>query len=130
MESICVARYNAHMAARYMMWQIMIWITDFIEHWYINGFRFFVTTLIKGLTHYDRTLALRINIKNIFNPMYQDRSIIGYFFGFIFRFIRIVLALSFYAVLGLFFIMIYVLWALLPLYLIIQIINTNAFSIF
>ncbi len=118
------------MAVRYIINRIVIWIADFMDRWYINGFRFLILVFINRLARYDRVLALRVNIKNIFKPMYQDRSVTGYIFALIFRPVRIVMALIFYTAFSLLFIMIYAVWALIPLYLIIQTINTNAFPIF
>lgn len=66
----------------------------------------------------DRTFALRVTIRYIFHPLYQDRSIIGYLLGFLFRFFRIVIGAGVYAVVWAIFAAVYIGWAAVPFLLI------------
>lgn len=66
----------------------------------------------------DRSLALRVTLHHIFEPLYQDRSVIGYVLGFIFRIIRVIVAFLVYGVIAIIFIAAYIIWAAYPLYLI------------
>jgi len=130
MENIVASIYNLQVAIRYIAGQMIAWIVDFLRRWYVDGFYFFARIFMRTLMYFDRTLALRVNIKNIFKPMYQDRSVIGYALGFILRSIRTVIAVLLYATLGAFFIIIYAIWALIPGCLVTQTIHVNAYSIF
>ncbi|MFA4999266.1 MAG: hypothetical protein WC519_00870 [Parcubacteria group bacterium] len=117
------------MTFRYVALQIIAWTADFFRHWYVDSFQAFVKIFMRLLTYLDRVFALRVSARNLFKPMYQDRSFIGYSFGFIFRAIRIVLALILYAALGAIFTVAYAIWAIVPAYLIIKAVNINVLSI-
>jgi len=73
------------------------------------------------LEELDKFVALRITAKNWFKPLYQDYSIIGYLWGFIFRTIRILIGLAIYLFLFFVSIGIFILWAFIPVYVIYQI---------
>ena len=118
------------MVFSYVLMQALGWVTDFFRHWYVDGLRAFVKTFLRALSVLDRALAFRVSVKNIFNPMYQDRSFFGYVFGFLFRFIRILVALITYAALGVAFVIFYTAWTLIPPYLIVRAFNLNDYSIF
>ena len=118
------------MAFSYILTQALGWVTDFFRHWYADGFRAFVKTFLRALSKLDRTLAFRVSAKNLFNPMYQDRSFFGYVFGFLFRMVRILVALAMYAILGVVFVIFYTAWTIIPLYLIIRALNLNDYPVF
>jgi hypothetical protein len=118
------------MAFSYILVQVLNWIADFFRHWYVDGFGAFVKAFLRLLSTFDRALAFRVSVKNLFNPMYQDRSVLGYVFGFFFRLVRISVALVMYVVLGAVFIILYTAWALIPPYLIVRALNLNDYSVF
>lgn len=96
-------------------------VLDFFRHWYFYGFLKATHWSYNVLERLDRIFALRITVKNWLQPLYQDYSAIGYLLGFIFRTARIFTALAVYgffmvAALGLF-----LLWAVIPPYVIYQI---------
>lgn len=64
----------------------------------------------------DKGFALKINFRNLFKPLYQDRNIIGYVLGFLFRGTRILLALAAYFTIFSITASLYVLWLLLPIF--------------
>jgi len=117
------------MAGKYIAEQAAMWVIDFFRHWYAGGLRGFLKTFIKLISVIDRVLALRVSVKNIFTPMYQDRSAMGYVMGFLFRTIRIVTALVLYAVIGTVFAAAYIVWSLIPPYLAVKAINPNVQSL-
>lgn len=98
-------------------------VLDFFRHWYWHGFLRAIHWSYNFLERLDRIFALRITIKNWFQPLYQDYSVIGYLWGFVFRTVRILAALLVYGVflaasLGLF-----LLWAAIPLFVIYNILS-------
>lgn len=93
-------------------------IFDFFHHWYVDG--------TKRLGHYtanfferlDKNLALTITVRYFFEPLYKDYTFIGRILGIIFRSGRVALGVVLYAVLGLLFLFVYLVWWGLPLALI------------
>jgi len=69
----------------------------------------------------DRSLALKINLRNIFKPLYQDTSIIGYLLGFLFRFFWVIFALIVYFFVFITSVLLYLLWLTIPIYIIYKI---------
>ena len=98
-------------------------ILDFFRHWYVDGFLKASDLSLGVLEQLDRIFAIRITAKNWFQPLYQDYSIIGYLWGFIFRTIRILAALLVYGIFVAASFGLFLLWALIPIYAIYQIIR-------
>jgi hypothetical protein len=94
----------------------------FLYHWYIRGFRKFFNWVLNYLEKLDYKFALRINLKNIFQPLYQDYSFFGYILGFIMRSFRILIAIFIYGLFIIFCSFLFILWALVPVFLIYQIV--------
>jgi hypothetical protein len=92
-------------------------IWGFIRHWYVDGFWAVAGKTLTILESFDRGLALRITLKNFFKPLYQDYTIPGFIFGLFFRTTRTVIALGAYFIVAVLAILVYVLWALLPFYI-------------
>jgi len=97
-------------------------ILDFFRHWYIHGFIRAIHLALGFLERLDRIFALRITMKNWFQPLYQDYTVIGYIWGFIFRTIRIFIGLVIYAIFILFAFALFMLWAAIPFYVMYQIV--------
>ncbi|PIU99174.1 hypothetical protein COS59_01170 [Candidatus Wolfebacteria bacterium CG03_land_8_20_14_0_80_36_15] len=93
-------------------------IADFFKHWYVDGSYFFGQTLISALENLDRFFAFKITLKHLFQPLYQDRTFIGYTLGFFFRAIRIFLGFIVYAIAISLAIVIYLAWLATPLFII------------
>lgn len=106
----------------YILKQFFWRITDFLRHWYVSSFIWWTHWIIGLLERLDRGFALKITLRCLFAPLYQDRSIFGYVLGFIFRGIKIILALFFYAVILFLAAIIYLAWAIIPPFLIYRII--------
>lgn len=106
----------------YLLEQVVFRLVDFLRHWYVSSFLWWSHWIINLLERLDRRFALKITLRYLFVPLYQDRSIFGYILGFIFRSFRIVLALVFYAVIVLLAIVVYVVWVFIPPFLIYRII--------
>lgn len=98
-------------------------ISDFFRHWYIDGFFRSVDWSLSILERLDKSFAVRITAKNWFQPLFQDYTVIGHIWGFIFRTIRIFAGLAVYLVFILFAATLFAAWAGLPLFAIYQIIT-------
>ncbi len=81
--------------------------------------------IISVLEKLDHHLALKITLKYFFAPLYQDFSLIGYALGVFFRGFRVLMALVLYAAVILIFIVGYLIWLLIPVFLIYKIFTQN-----
>jgi hypothetical protein len=96
-------------------------LVEFFRDWYVGSF-FLLSRLASHIFRVlDRNLALRINLHHFFEPLYQDRTVIGYILGFIFRSLRLLIGLVSYFVLFVAFVLIYVAWCLIPVYLVYEV---------
>ncbi|MDO8664914.1 MAG: hypothetical protein Q7K44_05250 [Candidatus Liptonbacteria bacterium] len=91
---------------------------NFFHHWYADGSRNFAHSYISFLEKLDQTFAVRVTFRYLFQPLYKDFSIIGRILGIIFRSGRILIALVFYSIFTLLFLIVYLVWLLLPPFLI------------
>jgi hypothetical protein len=66
-------------------------------------------------------LAFKITLKHLFEPLYQDRSFIGYVLGFIFRSGRLIAGALFYFILLAFAAAVYLIWLAVPVFIIFKI---------
>ncbi|OGY63227.1 MAG: hypothetical protein A3I89_01515 [Candidatus Harrisonbacteria bacterium RIFCSPLOWO2_02_FULL_41_11] len=106
----------------YVLNHFRIRIADFFRHWYFNGFFRAVYWTLNFLERLDRVFALRVTFKNWFQPLYQDYSLIGYLWGFLFRTVRIFAAIAVYFTVIFLSSASFFLWAFLPLYAIYRIV--------
>lgn len=65
-------------------------IAHFLRHWYISSFTHYSRFVVACLERMDRTIALKVTWRNLFQPLYQERNIFGYVLGFLFRFVRLI----------------------------------------
>src|SRR3989344_960978 len=93
-------------------------VLDFSRHWYVDGFLKASDLSLNFLERLDRFFALRISVKNWLQPLYQDYSVIGYLWGFIFRTARIISALMIYGLFVFLSGMLFLLWMAVPPYVI------------
>ena len=96
-------------------------VLDFFRHWYVDGFLRATHWTLNALERLDRKFAFRVTVKYWFHPLYQDYTVIGYFFGFIFRTLRIAAALAVYGLATLLAFGLFLLWAAAPIFVIYQI---------
>jgi hypothetical protein len=94
---------------------------DFFYHWYVDASRNFTRWFVSFLEKLDRTLAIRVTFRYLFQPLYKDYTIVGRFLGFIFRSLRILLGLAVYLFLALVFLLLFAIWLLIPLIVIIYV---------
>jgi|SRR3989338_1170616 len=106
----------------YLISHFFFHIFEFLRHWYLNSFIVIGRWLMNNLEWLDRMLALRVTLRHFFEPLYGDYTIVGRLLGFIFRTIRITLALCMYPVLIAAAIAAYLIWIIIPPFLAIHVI--------
>ena len=73
----------------YLIKQFFFRIFSFLRHWYIDGFVFVWHKLLGALERLDRFFAIKITMRHWLEPLYQDKTVLGYILGFIFRTLRV-----------------------------------------
>lgn len=110
-----------NITAVYLFQRFFYRIFEFLRHWYVKSLFIYSHRVINFLERLDKTLALKVTLRHLFQPLYKDYSFIGYVLGFLFRAMRVVSAGLVYLViiaLALFF---YVIWLLAPIFIIYKI---------
>lgn len=102
----------------YLIQRFFYRIIQFLRHWHIGGFLAITHWTLNILERLDRVLALRITLRFLFKPLYQDYTILGYLLGFIFRSSRILIAAFVYTLVIAVSVVIYLAWAAIPIYLV------------
>ena len=98
-------------------------ISNFLRHWYVLSFKIYTNFVISIFEKMDKVFALKITYKNIFSPLYSDRSVFGYFFGFVFRVVRLFVGGITYTFTAIITVLIYLVWAAIPLFIMYKIIK-------
>ena len=106
----------------YIIQRFFVRILEFLYRWYVVSGKSIANSAIRKLKSFERTFALKITIRNFFKPLYGDESFIGRIFGIFFRTVRIFTALLFYLFFISVVIVVYLVWMLLPIYIISKII--------
>jgi len=109
-------RYNEDMSFSpiYLLQRFLYRIFMFFYNWYVSSFGRFADFFLGVFQSLDVTFALKVNIQHWFDPLYQQRNIVGYFLGFIFRTIRIFSGTIIYLLIFLFSVALYLAWAAIP----------------
>src|SRR5687768_12088332 len=110
-------KYMNEFALAYLLERFFYRIFIFIRNWYVGGGRLVMRETTALLESLDRTFALRANLANFFQPLYQDHSVIGHVLGLIFRSGRVIIGAILYGVIVFVAVFFYLAWALLPFYL-------------
>lgn len=105
----------------YLFKQVIFRLESFISHWYLGAGAFWWGKFLKVLSRLDKTFAVHITLKHWLEPLYQDRTIMGYILGFIFRTSRIIIGAVVYFFIGILFFLVFLVWALVPIYLIFKV---------
>lgn len=104
----------------YLLKQAALRLIQFLKHWYADGFLYLWHKVFGILGGLDRSLAVKITARYWLKPLYQDRTIVGYVLGFIFRTGRIILGSVIYAIIFIIGIGIYLTWASVPAILVLK----------
>jgi len=111
------------MIITYLLNRFIFRIKEFIRHWYIKSFFVYSQFIVSILEKLDRYFALKITWRHILEPLYQDKTILGYFLGFIFRFWRLAIGGLFYLLIILTAAGLYFVWLLIPFFIIYKILE-------
>jgi hypothetical protein len=101
----------------YLAYQFVYRIRTFIYNWYFGGLLFGLHHTMNIILRLDRTFAWRITLRHMFEPLYQDHSLLGHILGFIFRILRLSFGGILYGVVIVFVVALYFLWASIPIFL-------------
>lgn len=104
----------------YLMRRLWYRIAIFFHHWYVDGSYFFARHSLSLFLNLERTLAFRITATHLFEPLYQDYSIVGQIIGPIFRLVRLILGSIIYITLGVIALCLYIAWLAIPIILLLQ----------
>ncbi len=110
-------------AFNYLARQSAYRLKQFLLHWYSHGYFIFGGRALKTLERLDRVFALKVTWRYFGQPLFKDFTYIGYFLGLIFRASRILVSVIIYALVASIFIAGYLIWALIPAYLLLGIIT-------
>ncbi len=100
----------------YSLKNFILDILLFFKHWYWDGFHFIYGKALGIIRGLERSLAIRINLRFLFQPLYQEYNIYGYVLGFLFRLFRILFGGLGYLLIMAFFLLVYLLWAVFPIF--------------
>lgn len=89
-------------------------IFEFLRHWYVRSARIYSDFVITKFERLDRRFAWMVTLKNIFQPLYKDYTIIGYVIGFVFRSMRLLVASIIYVIFFFIAAIVYVVWLAIP----------------
>lgn len=98
-------------------------LIEFFRHWYQNSFRLYGHFVISTLEKLDQSLAFKITLKHLFEPLYQDRTFLGYILGFIFRVGRLIIGGAVHLFIITIALGLYLIWLLIPIFIIYRILN-------
>jgi len=108
---------------RYIVSRFVYHVFIFFEHWYIGGFIVFFGIFERVIQRFEGVFAILITLRNFFKPLFQDRTFMGYILGFIFRTFRILIGGIIYLVIAVIGLVLYLMWAIIPIYSIVKIIQ-------
>jgi hypothetical protein len=99
----------------YLLERFFYRIWSFIYNWYVGSLFMIGSRIAAVAAVVNRSWAVGVTFKNLFQPLYQDRTMLGYILGFIFRSFRLLIgALLLGAVYGI-GVAVYLAWALIPI---------------
>ncbi len=104
-------------AFSYLLKRALYRLGQFFVHWYVHSYFIIGGWAINTLEKLDRVFGLKITWRYFGQPLFKDFTYIGYFLGFIFRGFRITISLVIYTFVVGMFIFLYIIWALIPIYL-------------
>lgn len=104
----------------YLIQRFFYRLGEFLRHWYIVSFFDISHAAINFLERLDQLFALRVTFRNWLKPLYQDYTTLGYILGFFFRTGRVIAGGLVYAAVIVIAAGIYLAWAAVPIYIIIN----------
>jgi len=89
-------------------------IVSFFRHWYVDGSRVIAHRFVSTLEEVDKSFAIAVTLRFLFQPLYKDYTVIGRILGIIFRTGRILIGVVVYLFITAFFLAFYLAWIALP----------------
>ena len=105
----------------YLLNRLIFRIKEFLRHWYVKSFFVYIHFVVSQLEKIDRFLAFKITLRHLFQPLYQDKSFLGYILGFILRTARLFIGAIVYLVIFAIAAAIYIIWLAIPIFIIYKI---------
>lgn len=102
----------------YLLNRFFYRLFDFFHHWYADGSKVFFNYFFSFLERLDQRFAVKITLRYFFHPLYGDYTIIGRILGVFFRSARIIIGTAVYLFFAVIFLIIYLLWLLVPVIII------------
>jgi hypothetical protein len=110
-------------AVTYIFYRAFHRFTEFFHHWYVRSFILWTHGVLTLLENLDQTFAVAITWRHFGEPLYQDRSIVGYVLGFIFRSARILIGGAIYTVIIVAAALLYLGWCAVLPYVVYKVLN-------
>ncbi len=107
----------------YLLKNFIVDVFLFFKHWYWDGFHFIYGKALGIIRNLEKSLAIRINLRFLFQPLYQEYNIYGYVLGFLFRLFRILFGGLGYLLIMIFFLIVYLIWAFFPIFVVYKTLN-------
>ena len=82
---------------------------------YVQGLSWFWHKAIEIISNFEATFAVRLMLKHITEPIFQDYTRAGRILGILIRLLRIVVGLLFYLAIIILFSVLATVWAILPI---------------
>ena len=98
----------------YLANRFLFRVVDFFHHWYVDGSKFFLTQFLNYVRTLDKTLAMKVTFRHLFEPLYKDYTIVGTFLGPIFRVGRVLFGVVLYGLIGILALVLYAAWVFAP----------------
>ncbi len=94
---------------------------NFIYFWWRDSFVWWLNRLERAHNKIEKFFAVKINLRYIFSPLYQDYTIVGFLVGVPARAIRISFGIIAHLLVLLVFVFLYFIWAIVPIFVIYKI---------
>jgi hypothetical protein len=105
-------------ALGYLGYRLLFRLGGFFLHWYVDASRWFLRAFVSTIGRFERTLAIRVTLRHLFEPLYKDYSVVGRMLGPLFRTGRVIVGVVWYFVLAGCFALLYLAWlTVIPLLL-------------
>lgn len=117
------------MVAVYIVKSFLFNIVLFFKHWYVDGWYWVYGRVLRALRVIEARIGMRVHIRFLFVPLYQEYNIFGYVIGFLFRIFRIGLGTVLYGCIAVFGALLYMVWAAIPLVLVLRILGVLSFEV-
>ena len=111
------------MVFAYLFRNLFLTIFLFFKHWYVGGFSVVYGKASGIIRNLEKNLAIKINMRFIFRPLYQEYNRYGYVMGFLFRSFRIIIGLLGYLIIMVIAFVLYAIWAAIPLFVIYKMVS-------